>query len=73
MQVKSAIRAGQYQSESAYPDSGPDAGQDASSLGHHYMTKWMGGYHCHGKKDQYGNVSNATCRYIWPANAQPPV
>ena len=69
MKIKTEIRAGQ-----SYPmDSSQDAGSDSSNIGRHYMTKWRAGYHCHGKKDQYGNVSNATCRYIWPLHAQPPV
>jgi len=69
MQIKTAIKAGQ----SLPVDSPQDAGADTSSVGKHYMIKWMGGYHCHGRRDQNGNLSNATCQYIWPIHAQPPV
>ena len=38
-----------------------------------FINKWYTCYRCKGLKDQYGNVSNATCSMCWPMDAQAPV
>jgi hypothetical protein len=38
-----------------------------------FIKKWYTCYRCKGLKDQYGNVSNATCSMCWPVGAQAPV
>jgi hypothetical protein len=38
-----------------------------------FINKWQTCYRCKGLKDQYGNVSNATCSMCWPMGAQAPV
>jgi hypothetical protein len=38
-----------------------------------FINKWQTCYRCKGLKDQYGNVSNATCNMCWPMGDQAPV
>ena len=66
MLVRTNLKAGESAANlAAAPDQAALAGQN--------MNKWRTCYHCRGKKDQYGNMSEATCQMCWPMSAQPPV
>lgn len=66
MYVRTNLKAGENAYELA-------AAPEEDALAGPYMNKWRTCYRCKGKKDQYGNVSDATCQMCWPMNAQPPV
>jgi hypothetical protein len=68
MNIKTGLKAGE----------GVENGTLDSSVGESlfsspFINKWQTCYHCKGLKDQYGNVSNATCNTCWPMGAQSPV
>jgi len=50
-----------------------DSSAGESNLSSPFINKWQTCYRCKGYKDQYGNVSNATCGICWPMGAQAPI
>jgi hypothetical protein len=54
-------------------DLGPVQGRPQPQPSQPYINKWDACWRCKGKKDQYGNLSNASCNLCWPPNRQPPV
>ena len=62
MNVKTGLQAGMGEEPSADDEFGAP-----------YMNTWMSCWRCKGKKDQYGNVSQATCGACWPVGEQAPM
>jgi len=68
MKIKTGLKAG------ASTDTAGERGAAGESLiTSPFINKWMTCYRCKGIKDQYGNVSNATCKMCWPMGSQAPV
>jgi hypothetical protein len=68
MNVKTGLKAGEGLDTATLASS---AG--AANLSSPFINKWLTCFRCKGLKDQYGNVSNATCNMCWPMGAQAPV
>lgn len=68
MNVKTGLRVGESSETTA-----ADLSSEESRLSSPFINKWQTCYRCKGLKDQYGNVSNATCSMCWPMGSQAPV
>jgi hypothetical protein len=68
MNVKTGLKVGEGVETSAL-----DSSAGESLLTSPFINKWQTCYRCKGFKDQYGNVSNASCSMCWPMGAQAPV
>ena len=68
MKIKTGLKAGEGVETVKL-----DLSAGESHLTSPFINKWLTCYRCKGYKDQYGNVSNATCSICWPMGAQAPV
>jgi len=68
MIVKTGLKAGED-----FGTTSSDSTTGNVLLSSPFINKWHTCYRCKGLKDQYGNVSNATCSLCWPVGAQAPV
>jgi hypothetical protein len=68
MIVKTGLKAGED-----FGTTSSDSTTGNVLLSSPFINKWHTCYRCKGLKDQYGNISNATCSMCWPVGAQAPV
>jgi hypothetical protein len=68
MFVKTGLKSGENVESATVGSPGGE-----SILSSPFINKWQTCYKCKGLKDQYGNVSNATCNVCWPMGSQAPV
>jgi hypothetical protein len=67
MNVKTGLKAGEDVETTML-----DSSAGAANLSSPFINKWQTCYRCKGLKDQYGDVSNATCNMCWRMGAQAP-
>jgi len=68
MLIKTGLRSGELAGAAV-----TDAPTNLFSLSSPFINKWQTCYRCKGLKDQYGNVSNATCGMCWPMGSPAPI
>jgi hypothetical protein len=68
MNVKTGLKAGESADTAT-----EESAAGGSLVSSPFINKWQTCYRCKGLKDQYGNVSNATCSMCWPMGSQAPV
>jgi hypothetical protein len=68
MNVKTGLKVGE-----GIENATSDLSSGEAFISSPFINKWQTCYRCKGLKDQYGNVSNATCSMCWPMDTQAPV